>query len=90
MSTLTTLVAQSLNFEFKINWSTNKWSKTKCRLKNVHLERENHKTQELARKRQTTNENAKKNSPLHLTFSMQALPFGRIYYVFTNFSQPPG
>jgi hypothetical protein len=31
-------------------------------------------TQDLARKRQTTNEKAEKNSTLPLTFSMQALP----------------
>jgi hypothetical protein len=43
-------------------------------LKNGHLERENRKTQELARKWQTTDEKAKKNSTLPLTFSMQALP----------------
>jgi hypothetical protein len=43
-------------------------------LKNGHLERENRKTQELARKGQTTDEKVKKNSTLPLTLSMQALP----------------
>jgi hypothetical protein len=43
-------------------------------LKNSHLERENRKTQELARKWQTTDEKVKKNSTLPLTLSMQALP----------------
>jgi hypothetical protein len=37
-----------------------------------------------------TNEKAKKNSILPLTFSMQTLPLGRIYHVSTNFSQPFG
>jgi hypothetical protein len=74
MSTLTTPNAESLNFEFKFKWSTTKWPKTKDKLKNSQLEKENRKIQELARKRQTTNEKAKKNSTLSLTFSMQALP----------------
>jgi hypothetical protein len=73
MSTLTTPNAQSLNFRFKFKWSTTKWPKIKDKLKNGYLEKENHKIQELARKRQMTNEKAKKNSTLPLTFSMQAL-----------------
>jgi hypothetical protein len=49
-----------LNFESKTNWSKTKWPQTKDKLKNGHLEWENRKTQELARKQQTTNEKAKK------------------------------
>jgi hypothetical protein len=52
MSTLTTPNAQSLNFRFKIKWSTIEWPITKEKLLKGHLERENRKTQELARKRQ--------------------------------------
>jgi hypothetical protein len=73
MSTLTTPNAQSLNFRLKFKWSTTKWPKTKGKLKNGHLEKENYKIQELVRKRQTTTEKAKKNSTLSLTFSMQTL-----------------
>jgi hypothetical protein len=90
MSILITPCVQSLNFEFKTNWRASKWPKTKERLKNGHLERENSKTSKLVRKRQTTNEKAKKNTTLSLTFSMQALPFGTIYHVSINISQPPG
>jgi hypothetical protein len=36
----------------------------------------------LARKWQSTNEKVKENSTLPLSFSMQALPFGRIYHIF--------
>jgi hypothetical protein len=49
--------------------------RTKEKLEKGQSRREYRKTQELARKRQTTNEKAKKNSTLPLTFSMQALPF---------------
>jgi hypothetical protein len=73
MNTLTTPSAQSLNFELKTNWSITKLSQTKDKLKKGHLEQENHKTQDLERKQQTTNEKAKKNSIAPLTFSMQAL-----------------
>jgi hypothetical protein len=48
--------------------------RTKDKVEKGPSRSEHHKTQELARKRQTTNEKAKKNSTLPLTFSIQALP----------------
>jgi hypothetical protein len=65
MSTLTTPSAQSLNFEFKTNWSTTKWPQTKDKLKKGHLEYDNHKNQELARsdKRQMQSQRKTQHSP---------------------------
>jgi hypothetical protein len=58
-------------------------------IKKGRLVRENHKTKELARKRQMTNEKVKKNSTPPNFLSASSPPL--IEFIFsTNFSQPPG
>jgi hypothetical protein len=94
MSILTTPNAQSLNFGIKIKWNTIEWSKTKAKLEKVHLEGENHKTQELARKRQMASRtkwkcNEKLNTPPTI-LNESSPPLVEFIMFSTNFSQPPG
>jgi hypothetical protein len=65
MSTLTIWSVQRLNFEFKINWSTTKWPKTKDKLKNGHVD-------------SSSNEKEKKNSTLPITFAKEFYYFVHI------------
>jgi hypothetical protein len=56
--------------------------RTKDKLEKGPSRREHRKTQELARKRQTINEKAKKSSTLPLLSQCKISPFGRIYHIF--------